>query len=390
MENEETQIAKAEPKWTVQIALETQRSEFEAALNGAIKTDQFMRLCATAWLAGGPQLQKANWPSFVFACVEAAQLGLKPGNILGECYILGAKDKWKGPGLWASLRIGYRGMMKLARRGGAVNDMNPEVVYENDDFRETKGTSRGLHHVPWYDPSVGAKEPGEIILAYSTARMRDGHVSFHVVERAFIDRAAAKSGKPWEDKASNVWQEHFEAMAMKTAIRRHCKFLPLPEEAKHAIIRDEYRDMGVPEGSITVISEEDKMIAELRQDPKEIERKALGKAKTTEARQATGLVAATRKRLWNSDAGERFFKAAGCSRDTGNVDKFIKFATDSDATGDIEVLKAAQDFLVQWVTEPNAEEAEETVSKFAKIVSGEAQGDRNADGAFESSLEGKA
>lgn len=377
MENE---IAKPEPKWTIHSALAGQAQEIDKALANAIPRDQFLRICATVWQTGGAKMHKADFRSFIGAVVEAAQLGLKPDNVLGECYFIPRKGV-------VCFQMGYRGAMKLARRGGEVTDIQPEIIYANDEYRPMYGTSRGIHHVPWW--AVGAKEPGEIVAAYCTAQLRSGVTSYRVVERSEIDEICKKSGNPFNDSPSNVWRDHFAAMAMKTAVLRLCKFLPIPDDAKRAIIREEYRDAGVPEHSITVeaIDDEAAMIADLRQDPKEIERVAIEKETTTQARQQAALVAATRKRLWNSEAGERFFKAAGAKRDTPNVNKFIKFATDSDATGDIEVLRTAQDFLVQWVTEPNAEEAEETVSKFAKIVSGEYQGDENAEDAFEASLE---
>jgi len=246
----ETAIERTEPKrLTVMESLEQNSEKITKALAGGLDPVQFMSVCAGIYTMT-PKLKEAPWKSFVLACVEAAQLGLTPGSVLGDCYIVPAYNK-NMRSQWATMRIGYRGMMKLIRRGGEYVDIIPELVYENDEFHESKGTKRELHHIPWY--CLGHEEGGEVIAAYSTATMRDGHVSFNVITRETIDRAASLSANPMNpNTVSDAWRDHWPSMALKTAIRRHAKFLPVPDIVKEAIMRDEYRDAGIAEGSITV------------------------------------------------------------------------------------------------------------------------------------------
>lgn len=386
MENEETQIAK--PKWTIHGALEQQAEQIDKALADSIPREQFLRICATVWQTGGTRMHKADFRSFIVAVVEAAQLGLNPDKVLGECYFIPRKSDGK---LMVNFQIGYRGAMKLARRGGEVTDIQPEVVYQNDDFTETMGTDRKIHHVRWY--SLGHDEPGDIIAAYATARMRDGWTSFRTVHKAEIDRAAKSSGNPFNDSPSNVWRDHYEAMAMKTAVLRLCKFLPIPDDAKRAIIREEYRDAGVPEHSITVeaVDEESAHIANLRQDPKEIERVALAKSKLSDhAAKKSAFNSAWRALKLGADS-ERFFKAAGCERSEEVLSKFVRHgAAIEEWPGDVEAQTAAVVEATAWLMHLGAGEQSEYDScayEFGTIINGPPDFDRSADRAFEASLE---
>jgi len=244
----ETAIQKTEKqRRTVMQSLAENQEKIEQALAGSLDPVQFMSICARVFNST-PKLREAPWHSFVIACVEAAQLGLTPGNVLGECYII---PRWNRDteSQWAYFQLGYRGAMKLARRGGELLDISPELVFENDEFHESKGTSRSIHHVPWY--CMGHEEGGEVIAAYCTAKLKTGEVAFRTITREDIDKARARTATKWAE-CSNVWRDHFEAMALKTAVHRLAKFLPIPDAAKEAIIRDEYREAGVDEATITV------------------------------------------------------------------------------------------------------------------------------------------
>ncbi len=245
----EKAIDKTEPRrMTVMESLAQNQEKIEQALGGALDPVQFMSVCASIYTST-PKLKEAPWQSFVLACVEAAQLGLKPGSVLGDCYIV---PRWNRNTRcqWATFLIGYRGMMKMIRRGGDFVDIIPELVYENDEFHESKGTNRGIHHVPWY--CLGHEESGEVVAAYSTATANDGRVLFNVIDRATIDKAASLSGDPRNpEKVSDAWRDHWDSMALKTALRRHAKFLPAPDVIKEAIVRDEYRDAGIEDNTLS-------------------------------------------------------------------------------------------------------------------------------------------
>ena len=225
---------------TAMDALAPYKEQLTQTLAGRLPEVQFMRVCASLW-ESNQTLRECNWGTFILAMSEAAEAGLIPSNVLGECYII---PRWNGRNkrMEANFQLGYRGAMKLARRGGDVLDMIPRLVYENDEFHEIAGTKLELHHVPWYCNE--AEEKGEIRLAYSVARLRDGSLSYRVIDREAIDKAAAMSGGR-NQPMSHVWRDHFGEMALKTAIHRHSKFLPIPDREKAIILRDMYRADGI-------------------------------------------------------------------------------------------------------------------------------------------------
>ena len=222
------------------------------ALAKMLDPEQFIRICMTHYQRGGDTMRKADPRSFVAACVEAAQLGLKPDSILGDCYLIPRWDKNAG-GVMVNFQLGYRGLMKLARRGGEVSEIAAEVVYANDEFDVQLGTDRRIIHRPWY--ILGKSDPGEVIAAYGTAKLSDGTQVFKVVTRRDLDAAAERSGDPRNKDLSNVWRQHFEAMCMKTAITRLGKWLPMPDDSKRALNRDEQREAGVVDGDLRAIIE---------------------------------------------------------------------------------------------------------------------------------------
>ena len=224
--------------------LQQNMGEITKALAKTLDPVQFLRICMTTYQRGGDKMAKCDPRSFVAACVEAAQLGLKPDGILGECYLIPR-------GGVVCLQLGYPGLIKLARRGGEVSEIVPEVAYENDKFEVTLGTDRKIVHLPWY--TRGKSESGEVIAAYATARLSDGSIVFKVVPLPELHKAAEASGDSRDKKWSSVWRDHFDPMAMKTAAIRLCKWLPMSDDSKRAIKRDEQREAGLDDEDLREI-----------------------------------------------------------------------------------------------------------------------------------------
>lgn len=229
--------------------------EISKALAKQLDPAQFVRTCITHYQRGDDRMLKADPRTFVMACVEAAQLGLKPDSALGECYLLPVWDS-RSNGYVVDFRIGYQGMMKLARRSGDVLAISAEVAYENDLFEVVLGTEREIRHVPWY--CNGASEPGEVIAAYATAKLEGGTVQFAVLTRSQLDRRAEKSGDPRNANPSNVWRDWYDPMARKSAVRELCKWLSMDDRSRAAMRRDDLLEVerdaaDPPPGRVTQI-----------------------------------------------------------------------------------------------------------------------------------------
>lgn len=184
------------------------------------------RICRVAlnFISKNPQLQKCTPQSLCGAIMEASTLGLEI-DMRGLAYLVPY-------GTAAQLSIGYKGLIDLAVRSGKVKQIYGECIYENDIYDIVLGLEPKLVHKP------RLTDRGGVIASYAIAVLADGTKQFMVVPRAEIDkvREASKAGH------SGPWEQWFEQMAIKTAVRRLCKFLPLSAEMQRAVALDEAVD----------------------------------------------------------------------------------------------------------------------------------------------------
>lgn len=203
------------------------------ALPKHLTPDRLARLALTEFRKT-PALQKCTPQSIVASAMQAAQLGLEFGGVLGQCYMVPYKEE-------ATLIIGYRGYIELIRRSGLVINIQATAVYANDVFEYEQGLEPKLRHVP------AKTNRGEITHFYSVAWFKDGTKSFIVMSREEVEKIRDGSNGYQMSKRFNKpspWDTHFEPMGQKTAIRRHQKTLPVSVEIRAAFDRDEQRETG--------------------------------------------------------------------------------------------------------------------------------------------------
>jgi recombination protein RecT len=196
------------------------RHVIAASLPSGMSEERFGRLLLTA-SATNPALMSCDPRSFLAAGVTAAQLGLEPNDPRGLAYLIPFGNK-------VQLIIGYRGYLDLARRSGQVGAVNAYPVFEGDTFTYELGLQPTLTHVP--DPD-GDENPDTLTHVYAIARV-NGEPQFVVLTRKQVDRARAVSKTG--DRRDSPWSTYYVEMALKTAIRRLCKYLPQTVELAHA------------------------------------------------------------------------------------------------------------------------------------------------------------
>src|SRR5690606_29206886 len=78
---------------------------------------------------------------------KAAALGLYLDPQLGEAYLI---VSWNGRAgrKEPQMRVGYRGLVKLARQSGDIRIIYAHEVHEHDAFRCVLGDDKHLHHEP--------------------------------------------------------------------------------------------------------------------------------------------------------------------------------------------------------------------------------------------------
>lgn len=223
------------------------QQQIRAALPRHMTAERMARIAMTE-LRKTPKLMSCNPMSFLGAVIQCAQLGLEPGNALGHAYILPFEKRKKIDGQWqtvdteAQVIIGYRGMIDLARRSGQIVSLSAQAVYQGDEFECVFGLDPNLRHVPDFNNADRAK-PDLLRFVYAVAKLKDGGTQFAVMSRAEINAIRGRS------KSANdgPWVTDYEAMALKTVIRRLFKYLPVSIELQQAVSLDERAEAGMPQ-----------------------------------------------------------------------------------------------------------------------------------------------
>ena len=192
-----------------------------------------------------PKLQECSHPSILGSVIQAAQLGLEPGNVLGYCYLIPFWNN-KIRSLECQFMLGYRGMLALARRSGDISNIEARAVYERDEFFIQYGTEAHIRHVP----ALGA-DRGQLTGFYGVAHIAGGgyHIEWLAKDKVEQIRRRSKAGD------SGPWQTDYEEMGRKTVIRRMFKYLPVSIEAQKAAHLDEQVELGESQNNQVVIQE---------------------------------------------------------------------------------------------------------------------------------------
>lgn len=196
-----------------------------------IKPDVLIRL-AVFEFSQNEYLRRCTPESIYGSLILAAQIGLEPSGIRGECYLVPFKGK-------CTLIPGWRGLVKLALRSKAVKSLYSHVVYENDKFAVYLGSEPRVVHEPMLTGPAG-----ELLCAYAVAIMENGAIDVEVMSidelqkiRAFA--ASSKGGK--DGPAYENWEDQ---MYRKAPLRRLCKRLPLGDDFFRALKADELGETG--------------------------------------------------------------------------------------------------------------------------------------------------
>jgi recombination protein RecT len=216
-------------------ALVTQyKQDFTTVLPSHLKADTWVRVAQGALKRGKKlegdrhgrtELEVAalnNPAAFLSAMLDAARLGLEPGT--EEFYLTPRKVKGRLEILGIT---GWQGLVALMYRAGAVASVVANVVREKDDY----DYEEGVHDVPKhrYQKFAGAKIRGKIIGVYAYAKMTNGAIS-KVIELGQEDIDRIKKSSQGADSPYSPWQQHEEAMWLKSAVRQLAKWVPTSAE----------------------------------------------------------------------------------------------------------------------------------------------------------------
>jgi recombination protein RecT len=186
----------------------------------AEKVQRTVMAIAQADELSGGKLKSCTPISLTLSFLEAAHLGLDIQ--LGEAYLIPY-------GKQAKLSIGYKGLIKLAKKSGELTSVVADVVRQGDEISYHRGTegSRLEHRaLPFND--------GQIVGAYALFTRADGSVDFEVLSMGDLSAIRSKAANN-----SPAWREFFGEMAKKAAIRRGLKRYELNPDDMRALQRDD-------------------------------------------------------------------------------------------------------------------------------------------------------
>jgi recombination protein RecT len=191
-----------------------------AATKNETLTDKIVQAARLA-IFENPRLAQCEPSTLLRALVEAGRLGLIPGS-MGHCYLVPRGKR-------ASLEIGYRGWIWLASKSN-IWPIEAHAVRAHDVFEVEHGTNKRLHHVPAFP-----RDP-EILAVYAIATIRHGGEKDQVF--TVMAREEVEDIRDRFSKSNQAWAENFEAMAIKTVIRRLIKQLPVASRLQDALAID--------------------------------------------------------------------------------------------------------------------------------------------------------
>ena len=226
------------PAPSVENQIMQMKQEFARAIGGATPEEQqrraerFARVCVTAFRQT-PKLQMCSPGSILGAMMTCAQLDLEPNTPNGLAYLIPY-------GRECQFQIGYKGLLQLMYRSGAVASFNADVVFKQEVeqglFKYTSGIHPDIHHeINLLDGSARSGNPADIVAAYACCVLKSGEPIIRLVTRKEIDQARAQGGRN-----SPAWRDHYAQMAIKTAIKRLVAWVPQTRMAEAFDIEDRY------------------------------------------------------------------------------------------------------------------------------------------------------
>lgn len=208
------------------------KKSLKDALPNHLSPERMVRLALTE-LRNNPKLMECDALSVAGAIIKCSQLGLEIGNGLGHAYLVPYYNKHIKM-KECQFIPGYRGMIDLAYRSGAVISVEARLVREGDVFEFEYGSNKCLRHIP-------GNGQGDIKFIFAGALFKGGNYEFDVMYYDEIKQYIKEDG-PWKTSPGE--------MMRKTVVRRLFKYLPISVELSRAITFDEEYERGAQNNAL--------------------------------------------------------------------------------------------------------------------------------------------
>lgn len=212
------------------LAMENIKTRFVRVLGN--KSEQFIASIINV-VSASPQLKKCDPNSIIAAAFIAATYDLPIDSNLGFAAIVPYNNsKWNpqtnqyDKHMEAQFQIMYKGFIQLAIRSGYYKRMNYAVVYE-DELKSYNPITGEIEFVDDFSECTLREQGVEETIAgyYARFELTTGYVQELFMTRKAVDNHAKKYSQSYrndlkEGKKNSKWTTDFEAMALKTVIKR--------------------------------------------------------------------------------------------------------------------------------------------------------------------------
>lgn len=238
---------------TVQNLFQKYEANIKKAIPQYVNGDKLLKMALSS-IQRNELLMKCHPATLVGGFIQAALLDLQLDGVTGEAYLVPFWNTKKNR-YDAQFMIGYKGLRKLVSNTDKVDTFLPQVVHEGDIFDYNLAESKIITH-KFTDQSDYDKP----ILFYSIVQYKNGHIEHLIMSKKEVDAIRDRHSRTYQTalkykKVDSIWQQHYEAMGMKTVMRRHAKYLPLSAEKQRAVALDEFAESGVPQDLGLIVDE---------------------------------------------------------------------------------------------------------------------------------------
>jgi len=207
----------------------TRRVELKAALEGSgIEVDRFIRTAVTAATMQPELVSDVSFQSLWVALLKACRDRLLPDGRQG------AIIPYKREAVWVPM---YRGLIDRFEQSGEYKWITANVHREDDRAWDVWLDEHGQHFL--HRPGPGE---GRVIETYAAAITKSGAFFITVMNEVEMQRIRNQSRARAEQSPWNQWSDE---MRKKSALRRLCKLLPMPQPLED-LIESENEDESAP------------------------------------------------------------------------------------------------------------------------------------------------
>jgi recombination protein RecT len=225
--------------------LDLRKAEFLKVIPKHLNGERMVRI-AEGSIRRTPKLMECTAASLLRSVMEASQLGLEPG-VLGDGWLIPYSNSYKDGDQWvtvaeAQFQPGYQGLEKIALRSGSVKAIHAKAVYPGDAFDYDEGDSPFIKHKRVLKRESNLET--DLIAVYCVVELMTGGKQFQILSKDEVEKV--KNVSKSKNSKKSPWNEWYEAMAIKTAIKRALKHVPKAPDLARAVEYDDRRDLDLP------------------------------------------------------------------------------------------------------------------------------------------------